>query len=74
MKIPRSLKTASAITRFRGRTGLLIAAAFMTVAVSLVAMATGPQFITVSANPIASIETEVTKPSRIIFSFPPLQF
>ena len=67
MKIPWPLKTASAITRFRGRTGLLIAAAFMTVAVSLVAMATGPQFITVSANPIVSIERDSLQPGDVHF-------
>ena len=48
---------ASSIPSFRGRTGLLIAAAALTVAVSLSAMATAPQFITVSANPVISIET-----------------
>ena len=67
MKIPRSLKMASAITRFRGRTGLLIAAAFITVAVSLAAMATGPQFITVSANPVVSIETDSLQPGDVHF-------
>ncbi len=67
MKIPRFLKMASAINRFRGRTGLLIAAAFMTVAISLVAMATGPQFITVSANPVVSIETDSLQPGDVHF-------
>jgi uncharacterized membrane protein len=45
----------------------LIAAAFMTVAVSLVAMATGPQFITVSANPIVSIERDSLQPGDVHF-------
>ena len=67
MKIRRSLKMALSITRFRGRTSPLIVAALMTVAVSLVAMATGPQFITVSANPIVSIETDSLQPADVHF-------
>ncbi len=46
---------------------LLIAAAFMAVAVSLSAMATGPQFITVSANPSVSIDTGNLRPGDVRF-------
>ncbi len=49
---------ASSIPSFRGRTALLIAAAgLVAVAISLSAMARAPEFITVSANPSISVET-----------------
>jgi uncharacterized membrane protein len=49
---------ASSIPSFRGRTTVLIAAAaLVTVAVALSAMARAPEFTPVSANPSVTIET-----------------
>jgi len=52
---------------FPRRTTLLVVAVLTAVAVSLFAMATGPQFITVSANPIVSIETDSLQPGDVHF-------
>ncbi len=67
MKIPRPFKMAFSITKFRGRTGLLAVVGFMAVVVSLSAMATGPRFITVSANPSVSIDTDTLRPGDVRF-------
>lgn len=67
MKNQRSLKMALSITRFRGRTALLIAAALMMVAISLSAIANGPHFITVSGNSSVSIDADSLKQGDVRF-------
>ena len=67
MKNQRSLKMALSISRFRGRTALLIAAALMTVAISLSVIANGPHFITVSGNSSVSIDADSLKQGDVRF-------
>jgi uncharacterized membrane protein len=58
---------ASASAKFRGRIVLLIAVAFLAVAVSLAALSAGPRFITVSANPSVSIDTNSLRSGDVRF-------
>ena len=58
---------AFSIEIFPTRTTLLALAVLTAVALSLSSMATGPQFITVSANPIVSIETDSLQPGDVHF-------
>jgi uncharacterized membrane protein len=58
---------AYSIEMFPTRTTLLVVAVLTAVAASLSAMARGPQFITVSANPIVSIETDSLQPGDVHF-------
>jgi uncharacterized membrane protein len=59
---------ASSIARFRGLSSLLIVTAVLVaVAISLAAMARGPQFTPVSANPSISIETKDLRPGNVRF-------
>jgi uncharacterized membrane protein len=56
------------ILKFRGRAGALISAGVLAAAaIALAAMARGPQFTPVNANPTISIETNDMRPGEVRF-------